>query len=70
MPDFSVTVLYRLELATTLTVKARDRESAEEKVQKMIDDGKAGTLYWEVTDRQGQFKKVDPEEAVIEIKVE
>jgi hypothetical protein len=53
MPDFNVIVTLRLEVGASLTVKAKDEETATEKVQKMIDEGKIGFKSWEGMESKG-----------------
>lgn len=40
MPAFSVSVTTCIEIATNIEVTAKNDEAAQEKVQKMLDDGK------------------------------
>jgi len=49
MAEFEATVIRRLELTTLVTVRAKDEDAANDKVQAMIDDGKFGDLEWKVT---------------------
>lgn len=46
MAEFNVIVINRLEIASEVTVKAKDADAAQDNVQAMIDKGKFA-IIWE-----------------------
>jgi hypothetical protein len=56
MPAYVVTVVHTLRIVGTLTIRARSDEDAHIKAERMVEQGKFGTVSWNI---RGAVEQID-----------
>jgi len=56
MPVYTVTVVHTLRVVGTITLTARNEDTAQSRAEQMVAQGKFGTLTWDIT---GADRRVD-----------
>jgi hypothetical protein len=67
MPKFDVSLLHTLEFTGNITVTAKDEESAEAKVQKLLDDLMTSPIAFTILDKKRDWECVSDETTINEI---
>jgi hypothetical protein len=67
MPRYNVTIAMTLKITAQITVRAKDEDTATERVNEMTSDTRFGTLGWEV---HGDKSRSDWTEEEIEVFME
>jgi hypothetical protein len=67
MPKFDVSLLHQLEFTATLTVTAKNAESAEAKVQALIDDFQTSPIAFTIVDKKRDWECTTDETTIDEV---
>ena len=67
MPAYNVTVVHMLRVVGTLTITARNQEAVQAQAERMTEEGKFGTLTWDITDYGQRIDEWTEEESIVEI---
>ena len=67
MPVYTVTIVHTLRVVGTITMTARTEDAAQTRAEQMVEQGKFGTLTWDITGADRHVDEWCEEEANIVI---
>jgi hypothetical protein len=67
MPVYTVTIVHTLRVVGTITLTARNEDAAQSRAEQMVEQGKFGTLTWNITGADHRIDEWNEDEANVVI---